>query len=223
MKKRQIIPVCAVLVTALLASAAAAEDEASLQIEVNALLGGKAVLVVDGARHVLATGEVSPEGVELVAVEPEGVRLRIDDETAFFPLGGTRVGGTYARPDKLEERVYRDRNGMFRTPGAINGVPVDFLVDTGASTVAMSTVHAKRLGIDYAREGRPLVLQTASGTANGWQVTLDRVAVGRIKLTNIAAAVIDGDSPSDILLGMSFLNRLDVRQQGSVMILEAQF
>ena len=212
--------VVALLTCVLFGQPAWAEDE---RIEVTALLGSKAMIVVDGARHVLSVGDSTETGITLLSIEEDGVRLRVGGEEDFYPLGSTQVSTRYSRPQKLQERVYRDSSGMYRSAGSINGQMVSFLVDTGASAIAMSANEARRLGIDYLVTGRPMAVNTASGTARAWAVTLDRVTLGKIELRNIPAAVVDGSGPQDVLLGMSFLERLNVQHQGEVMVLEMKF
>ncbi len=201
-------------------SSIAAEIE---QVEVSALLGSKAMVSINGQKYLLAIGEVTPEGVELISVKADGIELKVAGKTAFYALGSSQIRSKYSRPEKLEERVYRDSSGMFRTAGTINGHMVSFLVDTGATTIAINSNEARRLGINYLLNGQSSAVQTASGVARAWAVKLDRVTVGRIELSNIAAVVIDGSSPLEVLLGMSFLERLDVQQRGEVMLLETKF
>ncbi|WP_410966326.1 TIGR02281 family clan AA aspartic protease, partial [Salmonella sp. SAL4449] len=87
------------------------------------------------------------------------------------------------------------------------------LVDTGATSIAMNENEARRLGIDYRVDGKPMVASTASGTSRGWRVTLDRVKIGGIELLGVEAAVIEGGYPTEALLGMSFLNRVRWREE----------
>jgi aspartyl protease family protein len=112
---------------------------------------------------------------------------------------------------------------MYRTLGSINGYPVSFLIDTGASIIAMNSIQAKRLGIQYLLDGKPGVVSTASGNVAAYNIRLASVAVGQIKLNDIEAVVIEGTHPEDVLLGMSFLGRLNVRNENEVMMLEPKF
>jgi len=107
--------------------------------------------------------------------------------------------------------------------GSINGYPVKFIVDTGATLVSMSGREAKRLGIDYRVTGRRGQSSTASGITEIFTVTLDRVKVGDIELRNVGGAVHDGDFPPATLLGMSFLSRLNMRQDGQALELELKY
>ncbi|MEO5703027.1 MAG: retropepsin-like aspartic protease, partial [Gammaproteobacteria bacterium] len=94
------------------------------------------------------------------------------------------------------------------------------MVDTGATFIAMNAPQAKRLGIQYRMDGQPVMTNTASGTAMGYQVTLQRVRVGEIELRDIDAIVLEGNSPTEVLLGMSFLGRLEMQHSGQVMQLK---
>ncbi|OQX44971.1 MAG: aspartyl protease, partial [Candidatus Sedimenticola endophacoides] len=111
----------------------------------------------------------------------------------------------------------------YHTVGSINGRLSDMLVDTGASAVAMSEVEARRLGVGYRVTGEPIAVNTASGVSQGYAVTLDRVRVGEIELVNVPAIVIQGSSPQQVLLGMSFLGRVEMRHQGSVLLLREKY
>jgi aspartyl protease family protein len=208
------------LVFPLLAYPAGVHDA---HIEVAGLLGDKAVLIIDGKQTILQAGEATPEGVKLIAVEAEGVSLEINGARDYYPLGEAGVGTSFSVSANTVERVYKDANGMFRAAGSINGYPVSFLVDTGASIVAMNSVQAKRLGIQYLLNGVATVVSTASGKVTAYNVQLDNVAIGRIKLTGIEAVVIEGSHPEEVLLGMSFLGRLNVKNENEVMMLETKF
>ena len=103
----------------------------------------------------------------------------------------------------------------------INGGAVRFLVDTGASAVALPAAEASRLRIDY-RKGRRGMAQTAGGPADAYIVTLDSLRVGGIELQNVECMVIERGL--DIaLLGNTFLNRMEIRQDGRTMTLVRRY
>ncbi len=210
---------CLLVVCALAAAPRAGAVE---EIHVVGLFAGKAVVEVDGARRVLAEGETSPEGVRLISADSEQAVLEIDGERRAYELGG-RVSTRFRRPERASVRIWRDGRGMFATTGAINGMPVDFLVDTGATYVAMSGAAARRLGIDFRVEGERGFAETASGVARTYRVTLDTVQVGDIRVRNVTAAVIEGSRPRRVLLGMSFLDRLEIENRGEVMVLRKRY
>ena len=99
---------------------------------------------------------------------------------------------------------------------------MDFLIDTGASVVALSSVVAESLGIDYSRGQRGAV-QTAQGNAESYFLTLDQVTVAGLTARNVQAAIISGSYPVDILLGMSFLRQVSMRENGGVMTLVQKY
>ncbi|NIR58755.1 MAG: TIGR02281 family clan AA aspartic protease, partial [Gammaproteobacteria bacterium] len=78
---------------------------------------------------------------------------------------GGQIGGTFERPEQVTVRIWPTPNRMYTVLGSINGYPVDFIVDTGATLVSMSGREARRLGIDYRVIGKPSQSSTASGIA----------------------------------------------------------
>ncbi|OGA97965.1 MAG: hypothetical protein A3E25_22020 [Burkholderiales bacterium RIFCSPHIGHO2_12_FULL_69_20] len=108
--------------------------------------------------------------------------------------------------------------GHFNAQGTINGKPVSFMVDTGATSVAMSQSEANRIGLDWKR-GRPGLTSTANGPVPIYAINLTSVRVGTVEIANVAAVVVPSDMPM-ILLGNSFLNRFSMRRDNDVMRLE---
>ncbi len=189
---------------------------AAQQIAVEALFGNKAMLMIDGVRHTLAVGQSTPDGVRLVDVNPHRAILEVDGKQQSYQPGSA-VSLSFSRREQVEETVYADKMGMFKTFGSINGQPVHFLVDTGATLIAMSASQAKKLGIQYRLRGAPAGASTASGYVRGYMVKLKSVTLGKIKRSNVDAMVIDGNHPGPILLGMSFLDKLKVEKSGDAL------
>ncbi len=186
------------------------------QVEVQALFGGKAILMIDGQRRTLSIGDTSPEGVRLIKADSKQAVLEVDGISKTYRPGGT-ISLSYAKPEHHEEKIYADKSGMYRSVGTINGRTVRFLVDTGATTVAMNKSQARQLGVNYRMTGERVVVSTASENVKGYRVRLKSVSLGKIKQTDVDAMVIDGDHPGPILLGMSFLDKLKVEKAGGVM------
>ena len=185
------------------------------------MLGSSAVLQVDGVRRTLRVGQTSPEGVRLVALDGASAKVDIEGRTVSVPLGG-RAGGVIRNAETATVRIARGDGGMYLTAGMVNGKPVEFLVDTGATTVAMNDATARRLGIDY-RAGERRLVETASGITESWFVTLREVAVGAIRVPNVQAGVIRGDQPSRALLGMSFLSRTRIEHEHDTLVLKRKY
>lgn len=195
-----------------LASLSAAADT----IMVLGLFKDKAVVNINGKQYTLAPGQTSPEGVTLISANSNGAVLEAAGKRTTYPLG-SQVNTNFAAPKHIAVQLYPNPQGMYLTVGSINGMPVNFLVDTGATLVAMNAVEAKRLGIDFRVTGQPSMTSTASGVAPAYQIKLNRVRVGDIELRDIDALVLDGANPTEVLLGMSFLNRLEIQHSGKMM------
>ncbi len=198
-----------------LSTAAAAVE----QLQVQGLFSGKAVLMIDGQRYVLGIGETSPEGVRVIAADSKSATLEVEGKQREYMLG-TRITTQYKKRPVVREQIAADARGMYFTFGNINGHSVKFLVDTGATSVAMNALDARRLGIQYRINGIPTTASTASGIARAWAVKLKSVRVGQLKLNNVPALVIDGSHPTEVLLGMTFLGELKVSKEHGMMVLE---
>jgi len=111
----------------------------------------------------------------------------------------------------------RNRAGHYVASGRINGHPVLFLLDTGATDVAISDELAQRLGLP---RGRQMLSQTANGTVVSWQTRLAEVGLGDITLRDVSASILPGMTGHDVLLGMSFLKRLEWTQRGNQLTLK---
>lgn len=188
------------------------------KLEVQGLFANKAVLMIDGQMRVLAVGETSPEGVKVVSASSKGAVLEVDGEQKQYTLGNT-VSTSFAKRKTSQEKIFINSSGMYLTFGSINGRSVQFLVDTGASAIAMNSEQARQLGIRYDKVGIPANVSTASGFAKGYRVRLKTVRVGKITETNVEAFVIEGNHPGPILLGMTFLGRLSIEHSGNAMTL----
>ncbi len=200
----------------------AATAGAAPDVRVVALFEGRAMLLVDGRQHLLREGETSPEGVTLLSASSEGAVLEIEGREVQAALDG-RVSARKRTPPVREVQVRRNMTGMYATVGSINGYPVPFLVDTGATQIAMNAAMARRLGIDYRVVGNPIAITTASGNERGWHVMLDTVKLGEIELRNVSGVVIEGRQPEVTLLGMSFLGRLEITNSGELMTLRRKY
>ncbi|RKZ65464.1 MAG: TIGR02281 family clan AA aspartic protease [Gammaproteobacteria bacterium] len=187
-------------------------------IQVQGLFSKKVVVLVDGQRHIVSVGKVSPEGVKVISVDSDGAVLEVEGQRKHYNLGSTVIT-TFRQPEKQQEKIFKNSGGMYMTYGNINGRSVRFLIDTGASAIAMNAAQAKHLGIRYDKYGVSSSVSTASGYAKAFRVHLKSVSVGDITQTNVDAFVIDGDHPGPILLGMTFLGRLSVEHNGNAMTL----
>ena len=197
--------------------------QAIKDIHVVALFKDRVVVMIDGKRRILGSGEASPEGVRLISADSAGAVFEYQGERLERQLDG-RVRAAVKQRDTGEDvLIYRDSTGMFKTVGSINGLPVKFLVDTGASSVAMNSAQARRLGIDYHVEGDLIYVTTASDVVPAYRVKLNIVKVGSIQLRNVTGVVIESAQPAEVLLGMTYLSRVEMINQGNRLILRRKY
>lgn len=204
------------LILGLMLIALSVQIKAIEQLEVQALMPGMVVLMIDGSRTTLKTGEQSSHGVKMISSTSNVVLLEINGQRKNYRMG-TSISTNFTARKEIREQVIVDNYGMFRSHGSINGQSVKFLIDTGASSVSMSARDARKLGIQYRLIGRPITTHTASGVAKGWALNLKTVRLKKLVEKNVEGVVVDGDYPKHILLGMSFLNRMKVLKEGNKM------
>ena len=190
-------------------------------VTVVGLFPGKAVVVINNASpRMLTPGQKTGEGVVLLSTDSTSATLEIDGKRQILEMGqhfATPTSGGAGRSVNLAA----DERGHFVTMGMINGGTVRFLVDTGATTVALPAAEARRLGINY-RQGKLGYSKTANGTAPVYHAMLDTVQVGDVVINQVDATVMEGGL--DIaLLGMTFLNRTEMKREGTVMTLTKRF
>src|SRR5919109_3820151 len=185
------------------------------------VMGGRAaVLAVDGGEPKAVRVGQNWNGVSVISVERGQATVEIDGKRRVLMIG-QHSRAAAAASDRQSVTLAADTRGHFLADGAINGNPVRFLVDTGATTVALPAADALRLGIDY-RKGQVGFSNTAAGVVQIYRVTLDRVRLGAIELTGVEASVIE-QGLNVALLGMSFLNRVEMKRDGHTMVLTRRF
>lgn len=207
----------AVLLVALLFSKAVS----ALDIQAEGLLKDAAILMIDGRRQLLKVGKRSPEGILLIAASPKMALIEVDGRRQSLTLS-RRISGQFIERELPEIAIPRDRANKYITYAAINGQRTRVLVDTGASSVALSARDATALGIDY-RQGVPIRVQTASGIADAYSVQLKSIEVGGIVVNTVEASVVEGDFPVMVLLGMTYLQHVSMREQNGTLYLQAKY
>jgi len=176
-------------------------------IHVVGLFKNKALVVINGKQKVLRVGQTFRE-VTLESANSKFAVLSYEDVSQTFTLGS--AGRFSANKNRnASYTITPGFGGTYQSPGTINGTVVDFIVDTGASTVSLNSQLANQLGIDY-KSGKEVRVLTAADKVPGFMVTLDKVTIGSIRLKNIEATVIEGEHPQIALLGMSFLKHVTV-------------
>lgn len=181
------------------------------------VLGSKALLVIDGsAPRALAPGEVHG-GVRLMALQGDTAQVEVGGDRRTLRLGEAPVSvGTRASGRRLV--LSADGRGHFVSLGQINGRTMQYMVDTGASTMAIGVSDAERMGLDY-RQGQRVTMGTANGVAQGRRVVLDTVRLGDVVLYGIEAVVTPQPMPF-VLLGNNVLGEFKMTRTPDQMVLE---
>jgi aspartyl protease family protein len=208
------------LATALIPALCNAAD-----IVVVGLFIGRAVITVDGGRpRTLSAGQRSPEGVKLIAADSQGADIEYEGQRKRLLIGaGSKIGGSSGSSAASGSiTLAADAGGHYQANGSINGNTVRFLVDTGATSVAISSTQARALGINYLN-GQRGYTETANGRALAYRVRFDTVSIGGITLHQVDGIVLEGDALKIALLGMSFLSRTDMKREGQTLTLVKRF
>jgi aspartyl protease family protein len=204
------------LLACLACGAAAAADVALIGV-----IGDRAaVLAVDGGEPKTVKLGQRWNGIAVLSVEKDRATVEIDGRKRTLQLG-QHYRGVPVKSDRQLVTLSADARGHFVTEGSVNGNPVRFLVDTGATSVVLPGRDAERLGLDY-RKGERGLNQTANGVVATYSVTLDSVRLGDIEVTAVEAVVIE-QGLNIALLGMSFLNRVEMKREGQSMVLIRRF
>lgn len=193
-------------------------------VAINGTLGNKALLIVDGGfPKAVAVGEVH-KGIKVVAIQGEQITLEMGGKRQTLRVGDAPASvGSGAGEQLSGSRVVLTAGpgGHFMSEGQINGRTVQFMVDTGATTVALSVADAKRIGLNY-QNGETVQMNTANGVTQGWRITLNTVRLGDVMVSGVEAVVSPGSMPY-VLLGNSFLSRFQMNRNNDQMVLERRF
>ena len=213
------VAICAYSITAKSQSQSAASAPS---VALSGVLGSKALLVINGARpKMLAPGETHA-GVKLISVSGDQAVLDIGGKRANLRVGDAPVsqGGGVGAASGNKIVLPVGSGGHFMANGSINGRAIQFMVDTGATTVALGINDAQRMGIDF-QKGQPVRMNTANGVAQGWRVVLNSVRINDVEIYEVEAVV--GPNMPFALLGNSFLSRFTMNRNSDTMVLERRY
>jgi aspartyl protease family protein len=209
----------AVLLALLCWSACAGAQEQD--IDIVGLSQGRAVVVgANGKPKVYRDGDTLPNGARLIKATPESAVFEIDGKRRTLTMGN-HVSTATPSSGAARVTLIADERGHFVTTGSVNGASMRFLVDTGATMISMGIGDARRIGLDYLK-GEQGFSRTANGVARVYKVRLDTVKVGDISINAVDALVHETDLPW-ALLGMSFLNRVEMNRQGDNLTLVKRY
>jgi aspartyl protease family protein len=196
---------------------------AAADVALIGVIGDKAaVIAIDGGEPKAVKMGQTWQGITVIGVERERATVEVDGKQRVLKRGEHYRNSESTNASGRQSVVLgADPAGHFFTEGMINGTPVRFVVDTGATVIALPGRDATRMGIDY-RKGARGTVSTANGPATVYQVKFDRVKLGGIELTSVDGVVME-QGLDVALLGMSFLNRVDMRREGQTMTLIRRF
>lgn len=189
-------------------------------VSVVGLFKDKAIVSIDGGTpRTLSAGQTF-QGVKLVGADSGSARFEVDGRPRVLSMGQSFASAAQTA-ERQRVSLTADARGHFSANGSLNGYPLSFLVDTGATAVAISAADARRAGIDY-KSGTPVNVGTAAGVVPAWRVQFGTVKVGAITVHQVDGMVME-TGLSMPLLGMSFLNRMEMKRDGQTMTLTRRY
>ncbi|MES2909797.1 MAG: TIGR02281 family clan AA aspartic protease [Pseudomonadota bacterium] len=213
------------LVAAMLLVQGASHAQAPAEsVALAGMLGNRALLIVNGSPPKTVGAGDTHQGVKVIStsgdqaiIEQSGKRITLRVGDAPVSMGGTAGGGGKGNRIVLPA----GQGGHFFAAGSVNGRAAQFMVDTGATAIAMSTSDADRAGINY-KNGQQTLVGTANGTVTAYRVKLDSVRIGDVEIYGVDALVTPSTMPY-MLLGNSFLSRFQMTRDNDQMTLTKRY
>jgi len=213
---------CLLIMLSISVSLLAHSASANTRVNIVGLFSNKAVMMINGGKpQTLSVGQ-TVDGVKLMAADSSSATLLIEGKTTQLGMGQAASVGEASANSNASVTLYASAGGHFVSECKINGAALKFLIDTGATTVALNSGDAKFAKIDY-KKGEPVLVSTANGVVTAYRVTIANLKIGGITLSQVEGSVLEGGFPSVVLMGMSALNRMDVKHQGSTMTLTKKY
>ncbi|MDP2788367.1 MAG: TIGR02281 family clan AA aspartic protease [Pseudomonadota bacterium] len=194
---------------------------AASSVTVSGVLGEKALIAIgSGPAKVMAVGDTI-QGIRLLAVQGQQVVIEEGGKRRTLQVGfGFTPGG--ASESASVAVITADGRGQFFTAGEVNGNPVRFLVDTGASVVTLPRSLAIRAGVALDN-AKSVTVSTANGRARASRVLLNTVRVGGVTANMVEAIIMEDAQLPVALLGMSFLKRTNMKNEGDRLTLSQRY
>ena len=208
----------ALLVPALAASLLAPTWAHAQAVALAGMLGSKALIVVDAHPPKAVGAGDEFQGVKVLAIARDEATVEIQGARRVLRLGESPVSVGNRGGSGKRIVLMADSRGHFVNSGTINGRVMQYMVDTGASTVAIGRSDADRMGLNY-KNGQPVRMSTANGVAQGWRMKLDSVRIGDVEVFGVEAVITSQPMPY-VLLGNSFLTEFQMTRVNDQMVLE---
>ncbi len=192
-------------------------------VTLSGMLGNKALLVVDGGEPKSVAPGDSFKGVRVISTQGDTAVLEVAGRRQTLRVGESpvSVGQPIAQGKGSRIVLSADSQGHFFTQGLVNSRPVQFMVDTGATTIGMSVSDAERIGLQY-KQGQAVQVSTANGIVPGWKMRLSSVRLGDVEVRDIEAVVTPISMPF-VLLGNSYLTRFQMTRNNEQLVLEKRY
>lgn len=195
-------------------------------VSISGTFGDKALISINGAPAKVVSAGGQLDGVKVIGVHSDRVTIEVEGQRRTLKVGlGDSFTSSRPAPEQAKQKaghggivLTADARGQFSTQVEVNGVSASFLVDTGASVVTLSSSLARRANIDLER-ATPITISTANGRAKAFRVVLNTVRVGSLSAHLVEAVVIEDAKLPFALLGMSFLNRMNMHREGDSLTL----
>ena len=196
---------------------------AATQLNVVGLFSNKAVVAINGSAPQTISAGQTKSGVKLISATSESATFLVEGKQQTLRMGqAASVAGGNAPENNSPVSLYADQAGHFFGNISINGVSLKYVVDTGATTVALNSGDAKYAKIDYEK-GERITMSTANGDVSAYLVKISTLKIGTIILNNVEATVNEGGSPPVVLLGMTALNRMSMKNENSILTLSKKY
>ena len=215
-KPVHLLPAAMVTLGGLLLATAGAVHAQSVALA--GMLGSKALLVVDANPPKAVGAGDEYQGVKVITVTKEEATIEVNGTRRVLRLGEAPVSVGARGGSGKRVVLMADSRGHFINSGTINGRVMQYMVDTGASTVAIGRQDAERMGLNY-QNGQPVRMNTANGVAQGWRMKLDSVRIGDVEVFGVEAIITPQPMPY-VLLGNSFLTEFQMTRINDQMVLE---
>ena len=213
----------AILLVFILLSQFSSQAIGETRLNVVGLFSQKAIVTINGGVPRNMSAGQTLDGVKLISADSESATFLVDGKRETLKMGqAISVVGNAEPATNAPVSLYADQAGHFLGQLSVNGVSLKYLVDTGATTVAFNSGDAKFAKIDFEK-GQRVKVSTANGYANAYVVKLNTLKVGTIVLNNVEATVVEGGFPQVVLLGMTALNRMEMKRDSSIMTLTKKY
>ena len=205
-------------ISAFSTQANASKTSQAAEIQVVGLFKDAAIVNINHQRQMIRVGDEKHE-LRLLAANSDKALVEYHGERMLLSMAETsaiRIG----LPTQTNAQAHLISHGeMYNVTGSINDQLVDFVVDTGATYITMNAEQADRLRLNY-KNAQKIMMNTANGKTTAHVFTLEKIRIGGIELKNVQAAVVHNLSSSRVLLGMSFLNQVEMQHKDGLMILK---